>query len=104
MNLYLLHIICILEGIVLWGFIHWITLFGHVQQRCVEECRIQNQDMEFIVISIILLLIVAASDVHHDFAMIKYARAGKAIPREKVVRLDNDNLVSDFVIITVLLE
>ncbi|KAK3717332.1 hypothetical protein QZH41_011579, partial [Actinostola sp. cb2023] len=39
-----------------------------------------------------LVVFSAASEVHHEFAMIKYARAGKAIPHEKVVKLDNDNL------------
>ncbi|XP_031557725.1 1-phosphatidylinositol 4,5-bisphosphate phosphodiesterase zeta-1-like [Actinia tenebrosa] len=39
-----------------------------------------------------LVFFSAASEVHHEFAMIKYARAGKAIPHEKLVKLDNDNL------------
>ncbi|EDO48044.1 predicted protein [Nematostella vectensis] len=34
----------------------------------------------------------AASEVHQEFAMIKYARGGKAIPHERVFRLDNENL------------
>ncbi|XP_032221029.2 1-phosphatidylinositol 4,5-bisphosphate phosphodiesterase zeta-1 isoform X2 [Nematostella vectensis] len=34
----------------------------------------------------------AANEVHQEFAMIKYARGGKAIPHERVFRLDNENL------------
>ena len=35
----------------------------------------------------------AASELHHEFPMIKYARGGRSIPHERVFKLDNDNLV-----------
>ncbi|CAH3162232.1 unnamed protein product [Porites evermanni] len=34
----------------------------------------------------------AASELHHEFPMIKYARGGRSIPHERVFKLDNDNL------------
>ena len=35
----------------------------------------------------------AASELHQEFPMIKYARIGRSIPHERVFKLDKDNLV-----------
>lgn len=38
------------------------------------------------------VLISAASELHQEFPMIKYARIGRSIPHERVFKLDKDNL------------
>ena len=37
----------------------------------------------------------AASELHQEFPMIKYARIGRSIPHERVFKLDKDNLVRE---------